>query len=106
MTNVNIEMVEAATAPQRVEWEAVSLRHFVNRYIRTRSRAVNDRNRAAVQASIAQYRGRFPVESAELESFLDRAFRVDNTATPQALPRAGATTATAIDMMRATRLRQ
>ena len=89
MPEVNIEVVEAGAAPQTVEWEATSLRHFVNRYIRTRSRAVNDRNRAAVQASISQYRGRFPVKSAELESFLDGVFRVDSVEPKQASARIG-----------------
>ena len=42
MAEVNIEIVEAGAAPQTVEWEAISLRHFVNRYIRTRSRAVRN----------------------------------------------------------------
>ena len=89
MAEVNIEIVEAGAAPQTVEWEAISLRHFVNRYIRTRSRAVNDKNRAAVQASISQYRGRFPVKSAELESFLDGVFRVGSAEPTPALHRTG-----------------
>lgn len=79
-------MSQAATEPfpaqspsTTVEWEAISLRHFVNRYIRTRSRPVNDKNRAAVQASIEQYHGRFPAKSTELERFLDRAFRIDRS---------------------------
>ena len=89
MAEVNVEIVEAGAAPQTVEWEAISLRHFVNRYIRTRSRAVNDRNRAVVQASIAQYRGRFPVKSAELESFLDGVFSIGNVEATPASRRAG-----------------
>lgn len=47
------------------------LKLFVNRYIRTRARPVNDRNRVLVEAAIRRYPGRFPADLKALEQFLD-----------------------------------
>jgi len=47
------------------------LKRFVNRYIRTRARPVNDGNRVLVEAAIRRYPGRFPADLKALEQFLD-----------------------------------
>lgn len=58
-------------SPTHVHREAVSLQHFVNRYIRTRRRPVNPENRLAVQEAMAEYQGHFPARCCDVEAFLD-----------------------------------
>lgn len=70
-----------AEGPAYVEREAVSLQHFVNRYIRTRGRPVNQENRLTVQQAIEMYEGRFPAACADLEAFLD-SLLLDRTSKP------------------------
>ena len=54
-----------------IGWEASAMKLFVNRYIRTRQRPVNNANRRLVEGGVCRYPGRFPALCAELERFLD-----------------------------------
>ncbi len=62
--------------PMYVNWEAVSLQHFVNRYIRTRQRSVNRENRKTVQEAMGRYRGNFPARCEDVEVFLDAVLHI------------------------------
>jgi hypothetical protein len=70
-TPATVVYPDCAPLPDYVFREALSLRQFVNRYIRTRRRPVNAENRLAVQQAIQCYDGRFPARCRDLESFLD-----------------------------------
>ncbi len=73
-----LQLLEAAPdrPPEYVNWEAVSLQHFVNRYIRTRQRPVNRDNRLTVQQAMGRYQGRFPARCADVERFLDSILKI------------------------------
>jgi hypothetical protein len=57
--------------PDYMYRERMSLRQFVNRYIRTRRRPIDRENRLAVEQAIESYDGRFPARCRDLEAFLD-----------------------------------
>lgn len=70
-TSVRAVPIRPATGPMYVNREAVTLQHFVNRYIRTRHRPVNPENRLIVQQAMARYKGHFPARCSDVEAFLD-----------------------------------
>jgi len=68
---IRVVEVDSSGPPTYIERGGVSLQHFVNRYIRTRHCPINPENRMTVQAAIGRYKGLFPAQSSELETYLD-----------------------------------
>lgn len=62
---------DLGTPRDTVGWEALAMKLFVNRYIRTRQQPVNNANRRLVEGAVCRYPGRFPALRNELEQFLD-----------------------------------
>jgi hypothetical protein len=75
-TKLHLLDVPLDRPPEYINWEAVSLQHFVDRYIRTLQRPVNRDNRLIVQQAMGRYQGRFPARCADVEQFLDSILKV------------------------------